>query len=253
MTKPIQKQKTFTRNNFAEHNYNYVNRLQTSEPIRPNTQNHIFSQRHNFQQTTTTSVNFHEYPRISQDQSENYPFFQQKKTINKTKVNIKHLNLHLIIYHQRMMTTINQIFFHHIHKNTVYNHLDQINHPKIQICTHKTQLIHYTQTQNATCTQPYQTIQIQNPASTHSYQPTQMQNEIPLPYFLQQHEITKNQLTNFSQTPNAAESLQMTMNPYLMGRSSKQSNTALMVFTVTDSEYSVEDYLNAVTANLILN
>ena len=26
-----------------------------------------------------------------------------------------------------------------------------------------------------------------------------------------------------------------------------------MVFTVTDPEYSVEDYLNAVTANLILN
>ena len=39
-----------------------------------------------------------------------------------------------------------------------------------------------------------------------------MQNEILLPYYLQQHEITKSQLTNFSQIPNAAESLQMTMN-----------------------------------------
>ena len=37
----------------------------------------------------------------------------------------------------------------------------------------------------------------QNPVSTHSYQPTQMQNEIPLPYYIQQHEITKSQLTNF--------------------------------------------------------
>ena len=37
----------------------------------------------------------------------------------------------------------------------------------------------------------------QNPANTDYYQPTQMQNEIP--YYLQQHEITKNQLTNFSQ------------------------------------------------------
>ena len=46
----------------------------------------------------------------------------------------------------------------------------------------------------------------------HSYQPNQMQKEIGLPYYLQ-HEITKNQLTNFSQIPNAAESLQMTMNP----------------------------------------
>ena len=53
--------------------------------------------------------------------------------------------------------------------------------------------------------------------------------------------------------PNAAESLQMTMNPILMGGSSITSNKTLMVFTGTDPEYSVEDYLNAVTANLILN
>ena len=86
----------------------------------------------------------------------------------------------------------------------------------------------------------------------HSYQPTQMQKEIPLPFYLQQHEITKNQLTNFSQMPNAAESLQMTMNPYLMGGSPITSNKPLMVFTGTDPEYSVEDYLYAVTANLIL-
>ena len=75
-----------------------------------------------------------------------------------------------------------------------------------------------------------------------------MQNEIPLPYYLQQ-----NELTNFSQIPNAAESLQMTMNPYLKGGSSITSNKPLMAFTGTDPEYSVEDYLNAVTANLILN
>ena len=96
-------------------------------------------------------------------------------------------------------------------------------------------------------------MQTQNPMIMQSYQPNQMQNEIPLPYYLQQHEITKNQLTNFSQIPNAAESLQMTMNPYLMGGSSITSNKPLMVFTGTDPEYSVEDYLNAVTANLILN
>ena len=87
----------------------------------------------------------------------------------------------------------------------------------------------------------------------HPYQPTQMQNEIPLPYYLQQHGITKNQFTKFSQIPNAAESLQMTMNPYLMGGSSITSNKPLMVFTGTDPEYSVKDYLNAVTVNLILN
>ena len=79
-----------------------------------------------------------------------------------------------------------------------------------------------------------------------------MHNEIPLPYFLQQHEITKSQLTNFSQMPHAAESLQMSMNPFLMEGSSITSNKPLMVFTGTDPENSVEDYLNAVTANLIL-
>ena len=53
--------------------------------------------------------------------------------------------------------------------------------------------------------------------------------------------------------PYATESLQMTMNPYLMDGSSITSNKPLMVTTGTDLEYSVEDYLNAVTANLILN
>ena len=89
--------------------------------------------------------------------------------------------------------------------------------------------------------------------SMHSYQPTQMQNEIPLPYYLQQHEITKNQFSNLSEKPNAAESLQLTMNPYLMGGSTIASNEPLMVFTGTDPENSVENFLNAVTANLILN
>ena len=80
-----------------------------------------------------------------------------------------------------------------------------------------------------------------------------MQNEIPLPCYLKQLEITKSQLTNFSHMPNVAESLQLTMNPYLMDGSSKTSNKPLMLFTGTDPEYSVEDYLNALTANLILN
>ena len=107
--------------------------------------------------------------------------------------------------------------------------------------------------QNTINAQSFQRIQSQNPMTMHSYQPTQMQNEIPLPYYLQQHEITTNQLTNFSQIPNAAESLQMTRNPYLMGGSPITSNKPLIVFTGTNPEYSVEDYLNAVTANVILN
>ena len=38
-----------------------------------------------------------------------------------------------------------------------------------------------------------------------------------------------------------------------MGGSSKTSKKPLMVFTGKDPEFSVEDYLNAVTANLVLN
>ena len=45
--------------------------------------------------------------------------------------------------------------------------------------------------QNPFNTQSFQPIQPQNPMLRHSYQPTQMQNEIPLPYYLQQPEITK--------------------------------------------------------------
>ena len=80
-------------------------------------------------------------------------------------------------------------------------------------------------------------MQRQIPVNTDYYQPTQMQNAIPLPYYLQQHEITKSQLTKFSQMPNAVESLQMAMNPYLMDGSSIQSNkpflTLKLVLTVT--------------------
>ena len=49
--------------------------------------------------------------------------------------------------------------------------------------------------------------------------------------------------------PHAAESLLIIMNPYLIGESSITTNKTLMILTGTDPEYSVEDYLNAITAN----
>ena len=55
-----------------------------------------------------------------------------------------------------------------------------------------------------------------------------MQIEIPLPYKIKKHEITKTQITNFTQLPNAAVSLQMTMKSYLMGGSSITSNKPLI-------------------------
>ena len=87
--------------------------------------------------------------------------------------------------------------------------------------------------------------------NAQNYQPTQVQNEIPLPYYSPQHEITKTQRKIFSQLPVAAESLQMTMNPYLKGRSSISSNKSLIILTGTDPEYALEDYLNAVPVNFI--
>ena len=50
-----------------------------------------------------------------------------------------------------------------------------------------------------------------------------------------------------------AESLYLTLNPYLMCGSSITSIKPLLAFTRTDPEYPEKDYLNAVTANLILN
>ena len=84
--------------------------------------------------------------------------------------------------------------------------------------------------------------QSQNPVGTQNYQPTQMQNEIPIPVYLQQYELTITQFTNFSQILNVADSLQISMSPYLMGGSSMSSNKPLMVFIGTDIEYSVENF-----------
>ena len=257
MMKPIQKQRTFTRNNFAEHNYNYVNRSQTSKPPRTNKQNHLFSQRQNFQQPLTTSVNFHDHPRISQDQSENCPFFQQSKN------NEQNQGKHNTPYYTPNYLSSDDDDYHQPNIFAPYTREHRAKPPQSNQASKNTNFFPQNsantqnhqplQTKNPTYTQSYQPIQRQNPVNTDYYQPKQMQNEIPLPYFLQQHEITKSQLTNFSQIPKAAESLQMTMNPYLTGGSSKQSNKPLMVFTGTDPEYSIEDFLNAFKAKLILN
>ena len=52
--------------------------------------------------------------------------------------------------------------------------------------------------------------------------------------------LQKPNIQVFTQKPNTAESLQILMNPYLMGRSSITYKELLMVFTGTDPEYSVE-------------
>ena len=247
MTIPSKTRKTFTRNNFAEHNYNYTHPSKTNYPPRKNFNNHIRSRNWDNPMAPTNSVNFQTNLHPPQDRSENYPFFQQSKNKKQTSYQMDYLSSDDDFLQPDIFAPYNQEYRGQGVQKPHTNH--RIFSPQ-PIDTQNQQPI---QTQNPINTQSFQPIQQQNPMITHSYQPTQMQNEIPLPYYLQQHEITRNQLSNFSQMPNAAESLQMTMNPYLMGGSSITSNKPLMVFTGTDPEYSVEDYLNAVTANLILN
>ena len=92
MTKPLKTRKTFTRSSFAEHNYNYISLSQTTHPPRRNTHNHLFSQKSNFPNTSTNSVNFHDHPHPSQDHSENFPFFQQNRNKKQTPYYTNHLS-----------------------------------------------------------------------------------------------------------------------------------------------------------------
>ena len=244
MTIPSKTRNPFSRNTFAEHNYNYVHKPRTNQPPGKNAQNlnHVIFHYWNLPKTSTNSVNFPDNPQPTQDYSENYPFFQQNKNNQHTPYNTNYLSSDEDDYHQT------DIFAPYTKEYRTSRNIKI--YPRNPTDEQNTQQMHI---QNPFNTQSFQPIQPQNPMSMHSYQPTPMKNEIPLPYYIQQHKITKNQLSNFSQMPNAAESLQMTVNPYLMGGSSITSNKPLMVFTGTDPEYSVEDYLNAVTANLILN
>ena len=249
ITKPSKPRKTFTRSNFAEHNYNYAHSSRTDHPPRKNN-NHVCSHYWNLPNTSTNSVNFQNNSYPPQDHSENYPFFQQNKNKQQTPYYTNYLSSDDDDYYQpKIFAPYTQDYRTQRPRQSQPSQNIKI-YPQNPTDIQNQQPMHIP---NSINTQSFQPIQSQNPLTMHSYQPTQMQNEIPLPYYLQQHEITKNQLTNFSQIPNAAESLQMTMNPYLMGGSSITSNKPLMVFTRTDPEYSVEGYLNAVTANLILN
>ena len=60
MTIPSNTRKPFTRNTFAEHNYNYAHKPRTNQPPRKNTQNlnHVCSHYWNLPKTSTNSVNF---------------------------------------------------------------------------------------------------------------------------------------------------------------------------------------------------
>ena len=247
MTVPSKTRRTFTRNTFAEHNYNYAHSSKTNNPPGKTNNNHVCSHYWDNPMTTTNSVIFELIHILHRIVVKINHSFNNKKNKKQAPHHTDYLSSDDDYLQPDIFAPYTQEYRGQgAQKPYTYNGIFSPNPTD----TRNQQSI---QMQNPTNIQSFQPIQPQNPMITHSYQPTQMQNEIPLPCYLQQHEITKNQLSNFSQTPNAAESLQMTMNPYLMGGSSITSKRPLMVFTGTDPEYSVEDYLNAVTANLILN
>ena len=84
MTVPSKPRRTFTRNTFAEHNYNFAHSSKTNYPPRKTNNNHVSSHYWDNPMTTTNSVNFRTNSHPPQDHSENYPFFQQNKNKKQT-------------------------------------------------------------------------------------------------------------------------------------------------------------------------
>ena len=140
---------------------------------------------------TTNSVNFQTNSHPPQDRSENYPFFQQNKNKKQAPHQTDYLSSDDDYLQPDIFAPYTQEYRgQRVQKPHTYHRIFSP-HP---IDTQNQQPL---QMQNPINTQSFQPIQPQNPMITHSYQPTQMQNEIPLPYYLQQHEITKKSTFKF--------------------------------------------------------
>ena len=96
MTVPSKTRRTFTRNTFAEHNYNYAHSLKANYPPRKNN-NHVCSHYWDNPMTTTNSVNF---------QTNSHPPITH--SFNKIKIKSKHLIIR--IFYHLMMIIYNQTF-----------------------------------------------------------------------------------------------------------------------------------------------
>ena len=175
VTKPSYKQQTSHRNNFAEHNYNYVNGPKTTKP-KTNTKN-LFAQNQNIPQPTLNSVSFHDQPQSSQEHSENYPIFKQ----NKNKTNKHHTKNQPHNNAQNYFPSDDEKYDNQYHQR-IYSsqrpHSYSIDQPDI----------FEPYTQNEQIRQPRNNptsynnnFQQQNPINTKLYQPTQMHIEISLP------------------------------------------------------------------------
>ena len=101
-TIPSKTRKSFTRNTFAEHKYNYAHKRRTNQPPRKTTQNlnDVCSHYWNLPKTSTNSVNFPDNPQATQDYTEKYPFFQQNKNNQHAPFNTNYLSSDEDDYHQ---------------------------------------------------------------------------------------------------------------------------------------------------------
>ena len=129
--------------------------MQITQPSRTSTENLLFSQRQNFQQPSSNSASFHDYQQISQDQSENYPFFQQNKNnIQQNK------NRHQTAYYTpNYFSSVDEDYY----QTDVFAPYTQEHHmrqPRPNLASQNN--IFYSQ----------------NPASTQSHTPLQMQDPV---------------------------------------------------------------------------
>ena len=90
MTIPSKTRKTFTRNNFTDHNYNYTHPSKTYNQPQRNFNQYTRSQNWDNPMTQPNSINFQTNP--PQDHSENYPFFQQNKNKKQTSYQMDYLS-----------------------------------------------------------------------------------------------------------------------------------------------------------------
>ena len=90
MTIPSKTRKTFTRNNFADHNYNYTHPSKTNYQPQRNFNQYTKSRNWDNPMTQPNSINFQTNP--PQDRRENYPFFQQNKNKKQTSYQMDYLS-----------------------------------------------------------------------------------------------------------------------------------------------------------------
>ena len=119
MTRPPKPRKTFTRSNFAEHNYNYTHPSKTNHSPRKINNNHVCSHYWDKPMTTNNSVNFQSNQHPPQDHSENYPFFQQNKIRKQTP--------HHMDYLSSDDDYLQPDILHHTHKSIVHKNYDDLN------------------------------------------------------------------------------------------------------------------------------